>query len=99
MEPIEYTPRWVHFDDRNLNYACSRGGYPLIRQGSKGVYVLIAQDALTRLGFSTYGIDGIFGNNTLSAVRRFQTMYGISVDGIIGCNTWTLLTNSVVGIG
>jgi len=63
------------------------------------VYVLIAQDALTRLGFNTNGIDGMFGNNTLIATRRFQTMYGLTVDGIIGCNTWTLLTNSALGIG
>lgn len=62
VEPIEYTPRWVHFDDRSLLHACIAGGYPLIRYGSRGVYVLVAQDALNALGFNTYGLDGIFRN-------------------------------------
>lgn len=76
-----------------------RGGYPLIANGSRGAYVLVAQDALNALGYTTLGLDGIFGNNTRNATMAFQKAYGLTVDGVIGCNTWTQLTGSAVGIG
>ena len=44
IEPVSLAPTWVHFDRRSLKYACSSGGYPIIKQGSKSVYVLITQD-------------------------------------------------------
>ena len=59
----------MHFDRRSLKYACSTGGYPLIKQGSKSVYVLIAQDGLNTLGYRTGGLDGIFGSQT----RKIKT--------------------------
>ena len=99
VEPINQTPSWVHFDKRISPPACISGGYPTIRFGSKGVYVLIAQDGLNTLGFSTKGLDGVFGNNTNSAVIRYQSSRGLKADGIIGCNTWKVLQSEVVGIG
>jgi peptidoglycan hydrolase-like protein with peptidoglycan-binding domain len=51
------------------------------------------------LGFSTGGLDGIFGSKTNSAVRNYQSSRGLSVDGIIGCNTWRSLQENVVGSG
>ena len=99
VEPISQTPTWVHFDDRSGIPACSSGGYPLIRQGSRGVYVLIAQDGLNTLGYNTGGLDGIFGTKTYSSVRSFQSTRGLAVDGIVGCNTWRALQQEVVGAG
>lgn len=99
VEPISQTPSWVHFDKRSGTPACARGGYPAIRSGSKGVYVLIAQDGLNTLGFSTRGLDGVFGSNTRAAVIRYQSSRGLSADGVIGCNTWSTLQSEVVGIG
>ncbi len=55
--------------------------------GSSGSAVLSMQKALTNIGFSTRGIDGKFGNNTLSAVRAFQSANGLSVDGKAGTVT------------
>ena len=94
VEPIELTPRWVHFDDRRI-----ATGYPLIRFGSRGNYVCIAQDALINLGYDTGGLDGVFGNKTYNAVRSYQSRNGFAVDGIIGNNTWRVLMNEVVGMG
>lgn len=37
------------------------------------------------------GIDGIAGQGTLDAVRGFQAMKGLSVDGIVGPDTWRAL--------
>ena len=99
VEPVSISPTWVHFDRRQLPPACSTGGYPQIKQGSLSVYVLIAQDDLNTLGFSTGSLDGIFGTKTKSAVIRYQRSRGLTADGIIGCNTWRSLQENVVGTG
>lgn len=99
VEPVSISPTWVHFDRRQLPPACSTGGYPKIKQGSLSVYVLIAQDDLNTLGFSTGSLDGIFGTKTKNAVIRYQRSRGLTADGIIGCNTWRSLQENVVGTG
>lgn len=100
MEPAYLTPTWVHFDKRFGRPACgTAAGYPIIRRGSISTYVLIAQDDLNTLGFRTWGLDGIFGSQTEQAVRNYQRARGLSVDGIIGCNTWRSLQEDVVGTG
>lgn len=99
VEPVSISPTWVHFDRRQSPPACSSGGYPTLKQGSLSVYVLIAQDDLNTLGYRTGGLDGIFGNQTRIAVRNYQASRGLSVDGIIGCNTWRSLQENVVGTG
>lgn len=99
VEPASLTPTWVHFDKRRGTPACGGSGYPLIKEGSRGVYVLIAQDDLNTLGYTTGGLDGIFGAKTREAVRRYQQSRGLSADGIVGCNTWRSLQEDVVGTG
>ena len=98
VEPQSMTPTWVHVDKRYGTPACS-AGYPTLRNGSRGVYVLILQDALNALGFSTNSLDGFFGNMTLTSLKGFQRSNGLNADGICGCATWTRIVNSVVGIG
>ncbi len=93
------TPTWVHWDKRFGTPACSSGGYPLIKRGSISNYVLIAQDDLNTLGFTTGGLDGIFGAQTQTAVRNYQRKVGLSADGIVGCNTWRALQEAVIGTG
>ena len=61
--------------------------------------MLIAQDDLNTLGFRTGGLDGIFGTQTRNAVINYQRSRGLTVDGIVGCNTWRSLQNEVVGMG
>ncbi len=90
---------WVHFDRRQPPPACAAGGYPIVRQGDKGVYVLIVQDELNTLGYGTGGLDGVFGPATRNAVMNFQRNNGISPDGVVGCGTWTALQDSAIGIG
>ena len=99
IEPEALSPTWVHFDRRYGTPACSSGGYPLIRQNSRGNYVCIAQDNLNTLGYNTNGLDGIFGGQTLNAVKNYQKSRNLTVDGIIGCNTWRSLQETVVGTG
>lgn len=94
VEPISATPRWVHFDERT-----TIAGYPTIRFGSRGNYVCVAQDALNTLGYGTGGLDGVYGIQTRNAVTRFQTVSGLTSDGILGPNTWNVLMAQVNGIG
>ena len=98
VEPINMTPSWVHFDRRYGTPACS-AGYPLLKQGSKGVYVLILQDALNTLGYNTGGLDGIFGSKTRAAVGSYQKRYGLSITYTANCSTWTSITKRVRGMG
>jgi hypothetical protein len=99
VEPANLTPTWVHFDRRIGPPACSSGGYPMVMQGSVGVYVLVLQDALNALGFTGSGLDGYFGSGTRNAAMNFQRAQGLSPDGIAGCMTWERLTTTAVGIG
>ena len=101
VEPISMTPTWVHFDRRYGKPACpnTTAGYPTVRRGSKSTYVLILQDALNALGYSTRTLDGIFGANTERALKAFQSSVGLTADGICGCNSWKKLTAASVGIG
>lgn len=93
-----YTPAWVHVDKRYGKSACS-AGYPLLRNGSRGVYVLVLQDALNALGYTTETLDGYFGSLTEQALRSYQRNNGLTADGIAGCATWMRLVNAAVGIG
>lgn len=99
VEPVSISPTWVHFDRRQRPPACSSGGYPTLKRGSLSVYVLIAQDGLNTLGYSTGGLDGIFGSRTREAVINYQRSRGLLADGIIGCNTWRSIQENVVGTG
>jgi peptidoglycan hydrolase-like protein with peptidoglycan-binding domain len=66
---------------------------PQLSNGSTGSVVSAMQEVLR-----TYGgagaptdpgpIDGIFGSKTEAAVRAYQTDRGVTVDGIVGDQTW-----------
>lgn len=58
----------------------------LLKVNSKGEGVRWLQDMLNHNGY-TLTVDGIFGNNTLNAVKKFQAKVNIAVDGIVGTQT------------
>lgn len=67
-----------------------------VKQGATGQDVLEIQQALNTVGMEYPEIvvlieDGIFGARTTEAVREFQRLLGLEVDGIVGPNTWTKL--------
>lgn len=51
------------------------------------------QQELSNRGFSTQGTDGIYGNNTASAVRNFQSSRGLTADGYFGKKSLEALEN------
>lgn len=73
------------------------GTKPTLRRGSKGAYVTLAQTELIQKGYScgSFGADGEFGAATEKAVRAFQKDNGLTVDGVIGKNTWAALDAAV----
>lgn len=66
-----------------------------VRKGDYNDSVRELQDKLTYLGYNVGGIDGDFGNNTLTAVTKFQRQKGLEVDGIVGAQTWAALDKAV----
>ena len=67
--------------------------YSQVRYGSRGDDVKTLQTMLNNNGYKL-DVDGIFGNNTQSAVRDYQQKNGLAVDGIVGTNTWGALTKA-----
>jgi peptidoglycan hydrolase-like protein with peptidoglycan-binding domain len=65
-----------------------------IRRGSSGENVSQLQTQLQNLGYDigTTGADGKFGKNTAAAVRQFQKDYNLQVDGIVGDQTMSALS-------
>lgn len=56
----------------------------LSKYGSRGSEVTQIQTKLKRWGYYNGSIDGIYGTQTLNAVKYFQRKNGLTVDGIAG---------------
>ncbi|WP_397341917.1 cell wall hydrolase [Paenibacillus qinlingensis] len=67
-----------------------------LQQGVQNGDVWDAQFRLKTLGLYEPYIDGKYGPITAAAVRNFQTNYGLSVDGIVGAQTWEYLRKFTV---
>ena len=63
----------------------------LLRIGSTGEGVRTLQQRLIEKGYKPGPVDGIFGAQTASALREFQRNAGLSVDGVVGLQTWAAL--------
>lgn len=57
------------------------------RYGSRGEEVRQIQTKLKRWGYYNGSVDGIYGSQTLSAVKYFQKKNGLTADGIAGTKT------------
>lgn len=66
-------------------------GCPTLRQGARGNITKLLQEKLVSLGYSTNGIDGIYGNGTANAVYSYQKNKGLVADKICGRATWSKL--------
>jgi hypothetical protein len=56
----------------------------VLKIGMRGTAVKKLQQALTSLGYSTKGTDGIFGPATEAAVKKFQQAKKMKADGVAG---------------
>ena len=66
---------------------------PTLQKGAKGDAVVTLQQRLMAHGIQLpkYGADGDFGKETLVAVKQFQGLHGLKVDGVVGAATWSAL--------
>ena len=78
-------------------------GTPL-RRGTSGPSVVTIQVELNRISQSYPAIpkinpvDGIFGAQTEASVRKFQEIFNLDVDGIVGQATWYALVRYYVAV-
>ncbi len=61
--------------------------YQLLKLGSAGMEVRKLQGRLSELGYYAGGVDGIYGETTVTAVKAFQRNNGLSGDGQAGAQT------------
>lgn len=92
--------QYYYGDDINIVYDApiqeNIPSYPdrLLRLGSAGEEVRIIQRQLNRIGDNYPAIpkipvtDGIFNTQTEDAVKKFQEIFNLTVDGIVGKATW-----------
>jgi hypothetical protein len=68
-------------------------GYRTLRKGNTGSDVKELQTVLIKAGYNLpkYGADADFGDETLSAVKSFQKDNNLTVDGIVGKQTYAAL--------
>lgn len=63
----------------------------VLRQGDKGGEVKEVQRRLKQWGYYDGAVDGIFGEGTARAVKKFQSKNGLTPDGIVGKATYAAL--------
>ncbi|MGP1384362.1 MAG: peptidoglycan-binding domain-containing protein [Thainema sp.] len=76
---------WI-FIDEIIPLATSL--HSVLRLNSRGREVKYLQVRLNGYFGPELVIDGTFGTSTELQVKRFQTISGLTVDGIVGANTW-----------
>lgn len=92
--------KYYYGDDINLTstneISTAESSYPgtPLKLGDSGEDVAIIQQQLMRIRDNYPAIpliptiDGVFGSSTDSAVRTFQEIFDLTVDGIVGKSTW-----------
>lgn len=109
LDYVEILKYFYGEDVEIVNNAPIRGitesypGYPL-RKGDSGVFVQIIQIILNRVSNDypaipkVNPIDAIFGDNTEASVIKFQEIFNLTPDGIVGRATWYKLIFLYVGL-
>lgn len=95
-----YYPNDVEIAETNAitNVIVSYPGTAL-RPGSTGLDVQTIQTYLNRIRQNYPAIPlitdepGVFGSSTQAAVRKFQSIFGLAADGIVGKATWYKISN------
>ena len=75
-----------------------------LRRGTSGPSVVVIQTELNRISQNYPAIpkispvDGIFGAQTEAAVRRFQQVFNLDADGVVGRATWYALVRYYIAV-
>ncbi|MCD8346413.1 MAG: peptidoglycan-binding protein [Lachnospiraceae bacterium] len=93
---------YINFAEQVSGVPSSYPGYPL-SVGSVGADVLKIQEQLNAIS-NNYPLipklvpDGIFGEATQQAVKVFQSVFGLTQDGIVGSRTWYKISDIYVAV-
>lgn len=77
--------------DSDLDLKATFSPRPVLREGDRGNEVLYLQELLYQMNFLPSRPDSVFGLQTKLAVKKAQQHFGLSMDGIVGANTWAVL--------
>lgn len=67
----------------------SKSAAPTVKKGTTwSKWTRLIQGMLYYNGFNPQGIDGVFGNDTVAAVKAFQKANGLVADGVVGPATF-----------
>lgn len=88
---LDCADRIAELADEYEDALVPRPDYPCLRRGDRGRAVRQLQEALVAHGRDPGPLDGIFGAQTEAAVRLFQRIEGLTIDGIAGPKTWARL--------
>ncbi|OKH52610.1 peptidoglycan-binding protein [Calothrix sp. HK-06] len=72
-------------------YAKAPVNKPVLRRGTKHELVAMVQEVLKDNGLYGGAVDGDFGAGTETAIKNVQRTRRLSVDGVIGNQTWKAL--------
>ncbi len=89
---------WVYIDYA-ATYQKSINDLSTLKLGSRSADVTYLQYELSRYFLNDIGsivINGIFGEETKNTVIDFQKQYNLTVDGIVGNQTWAKLKSIIV---
>ena len=75
---------WINIDEADQSH-------PVLRTGSTGLPVRRLQSRMSAVGYDTGGVDGRFGTQTETAVRKLQQDFNLTVDGVVGQQTWQVV--------
>ncbi len=101
--------RYYYGDDMYINTAEAISGIPSswpgynLEQGSSGQKVRQMQEQLNVISnaypaIPKINVDGIYGPSTAAAVRKFQSVFGLPVTGIVDYKTWFKISEIYVGV-
>lgn len=65
--------------------------YPFLKFTDQGAEVKLLQNLLNKAGSFNLTEDGIFGEQTYNAVKEYQRIRELSIDGCVGDKTWAKL--------
>jgi len=68
-------------------------GQPVLRQGSTGATVTMLQELLSIDLYYRGAVNGLYNIQTESAVKRFQTDWGLEADGVVDYQVWQCLSD------
>ena len=101
--------RYYYGDNKYINTAPEISGIPSswpgynLEQGSTGDKVRQMQEQLNVIAGAYPAIpkitaDGIYGPATAAAVRKFQSVFGLPVTGVVDYKTWYKISEIYVGV-